>query len=105
MSTTRTPIGRLSKPRITAEAIELFRRAYEIEQAGDASEIWEESGGQRRAYLNVSAGLYELLGLQIWERGPLEVDVDDDEVDERGGVRNTQQAVQLRRELLKALAT
>jgi hypothetical protein len=93
----------MSKPRITPEAIELFRRAHEIERSGDASEVWEPDG-RRREYLNLSVELHKLLGLQIWELSPLSVDVDDNDDDEPGAVRNTAQAARLRRELLAALA-
>jgi hypothetical protein len=91
--------------KVTPEAVELFRRAIAIEQSGDASEAWEEEGGKRREYLNLSVELHRALALKIWELSPLGVADDNDDTDEPGSVRNTAQAVKLRRELLAALGS
>jgi hypothetical protein len=67
MPTKRKPLTRQRKQqRITPYAVELFRGLIEIEQAG-LHDRWEEQGGQRRRYLDLSMTLDQELGLRVWE--------------------------------------
>jgi hypothetical protein len=52
--------------RITAEHVRLFKLAMAIREAGEDEE-WEEAGGRRREFLNVSGELHDLLGLALWD--------------------------------------
>jgi hypothetical protein len=60
---------------ITAEAIDLFRRATAIERTG-LDETLEKDGGCRHEYLDLREEPRTTLGLQVWETGPLSVDED-----------------------------
>lgn len=59
MPSKRTPTGRRSKARITPEAVALFKRALALYDQQDA---WEEDGGRRREYLEVTCDLQDVLG-------------------------------------------
>jgi hypothetical protein len=61
MPTTRKPIARYRKPRITPEAIEAYRRALKLHNDPKVDE-WEEDGGCHREYLNACSDLQSLLG-------------------------------------------
>ncbi len=55
-----------SDPHITSEMLELFRRCREIVAAGD-DRHWEDEGGHRREFLELSSQLHYQLGLKPWE--------------------------------------
>jgi hypothetical protein len=74
MPTTRTPIRRPSRAtRITPETVQLFARAVAIEDMPGATERWENEGGRRREYLDLSGALAQQLGLKPWHPSPLDV--------------------------------
>ena len=87
---------------IAPEAVDLFRRAHAIEQAGLEAR-WEDRGGRRREYLGLSEKLRGLLELRLWETGPLSVDEDDEPpswITDPEKIADWRRAVKLHRELL-----
>jgi hypothetical protein len=67
MPTHRTRISRArQRPAITSEMIVLFRRGREIVAAGD-DRLWEDEGGHRREFLELSSQLQQKLGRRPWE--------------------------------------
>jgi hypothetical protein len=52
----RTLLARQRKDPITPEMVELFRRGREIQKAG-ATETWEEEGGRRGEFLDITKRL------------------------------------------------
>ena len=67
MATTRTPISRPTRARITPEAVMLYRQLVALLDDPDAVDQWEETGGKRRAVLDISSELQRRLGRQLWE--------------------------------------
>lgn len=69
MATKRIPLKRTTRSSITAAAAEAFRLCEGIIAAGD-DELFEESGGRHREYLDADLRLGQLLGLQppAWMR-------------------------------------
>jgi hypothetical protein len=53
MPTNRTLINRPLRSQVTPHAVELLKRALEIE-ACDDDEFWEEDGGRKRDYLDIT---------------------------------------------------
>ncbi len=105
MVTTRTPKGRPPRGgQITPEAIELFRRGLQIQERG-LDEEWEEDGGRRREYLDLSSALAAALGRnKPWL--PCVLDVGEDVpawVTDRFHIENERAAIALRKELLAAI--
>jgi hypothetical protein len=52
--------------RITDEQLRLYGWAMSIRDC-DGDLEWEEDGGRRREFLNISGALHQLLGLQLWD--------------------------------------
>jgi hypothetical protein len=73
MTSKRQPIARYRRPTLTAEMVELFRQGREIQKAG-ASETWEEEGGRRAEFLDIT----KRLDIVLLRRGWHEVSVFDD---------------------------
>jgi hypothetical protein len=74
---TKRRIAKDRNPQITDEAIRLFRRGCEIIKAGD-HEFYEEDGGFRGEYLDISKRLdWQLLGL-VCDCGTLDIEEGDD---------------------------
>ena len=101
MSTARAPIGRPSKSRIiTAEMIELFRRAAALHAKQDD---WEEDGGTRRQFFDVSRDLHSLMGRHPHQENVCAVIGQDEPPewmqDDARRVTDFKQAVALRRQL------
>ena len=70
---TKRRVPKDRNPKITPEAVALFRLGLEIIEAGD-DELWEEEGGRRREYLDADKRLcWVLLGLAPSEASPLDV--------------------------------
>src|SRR5512139_908619 len=69
MPSKRTPTGRRSKARVTPEAVALFKRALALYDQQDA---WEEDGGRRREYLEVTCDLQDVLGRTPWHENVLD---------------------------------
>lgn len=65
MTTTRTPINRPPRSRITKEAIALFRKIRSLE-AGAGADEWEPRG-TRRQLLDAKLALHQLLGRAPWD--------------------------------------
>ena len=66
MPTNRTPINRY-KFRITPQIVDLYRRAREIYDDGDAVDHWAEAGGRRGEFYDIDHQLHLLLGCPPWE--------------------------------------
>jgi len=75
MPTTRTPIPRSTKYRITPEMVALFRRAREIE-AADNHNFWEAEGGRKREWYDISVELHAMLGRKLWQTDVIDADSD-----------------------------
>jgi hypothetical protein len=84
MPSNRTPISRPPRPRISPEMLAAYQRALEILEAG-GDEDWEEEGGNRREYLNLSMLLHRALGRKPWMYDVLDIDLGDPDVDEDPG--------------------
>jgi len=102
MTTTRRPIARNRKPRITPEAIEAYRRALKLYNHPKVDE-WEEDGGCHREYLNALGDLQSLVGLDGSEANVLDT-IGADTVPQRFLVwkdlaASWPKAVEIRREL------
>ncbi len=100
MPTTRHPISRPPRSHITPRAVELFKHALEIE-ACDDDEFWEENGGRKREYLDVTVQLHRALGLKAYEPSPL--DCDGDPPSWEGHPELWRKAAELRKELIEAM--
>lgn len=61
----------MKKPKITDEVIRLYKAACAIEDTG-AHERWEEDGGRRSEYLDLTKALHRALGLQSHVPSPLD---------------------------------
>ena len=59
-------------PRTLPAAVALFNRTLKI-QANDDDEFWEEDGGRRREYLDISERLHVVLSLMPWQTSPIDV--------------------------------
>jgi beta-lactamase superfamily II metal-dependent hydrolase len=62
----RTPKPRTRKPKITPQAIALYRKLIDL-QNDPAVDQWEKDGGKRRQYLDIGHELHVLLGRKPWE--------------------------------------
>ena len=69
MVTKRTPVARSINARITAEMIDLYRKAVDLQSRPEPHGIehWEESGGVRRQYIDTCRKLHVALGRKPWE--------------------------------------
>jgi hypothetical protein len=105
MTTKRTPLTRHHKPGIPAEAIELFRKAFAIQAAGQ-HEKWEEEGGKREEYISITKRLDWTLLKRVGEVSVLDDALDDPEMRPVnlvcGGV-SWDDGVALRKALLQAI--
>src|SRR5690242_1476622 len=101
MPTKRRPIARSTRPRITPELVELYRRCLEIIEAGQ-DEAWEDEGGRRRELLDAHVALMSGLGLRPWHYSPLWVSLDGPPAPHADPERHAL-AQQLRRALEAAL--
>jgi hypothetical protein len=66
MATTRTPIKRSTRSRITPEAIAVYKRARDLLDNHDI-EKWEEKGGRRAEFIDASEQLDSLLDRKPWQ--------------------------------------
>ena len=66
MPTNRRPINRY-KFRITPQIVDLYRRAREIYDDGDAVDHWAEAGRRRGEFYDIDRELHLLLGRPPWE--------------------------------------
>jgi hypothetical protein len=57
---------------ITPEMIALFRKACDIEAAGD-HERWENEGGRRREWHDTAVALHSALGRTLWQHDVIDV--------------------------------
>jgi hypothetical protein len=87
-----------SDPHVTAEMAALFRRGRDLVAAG-GDRRWEEDGGRRREFLELSSLLHYQLGRRTWEEDVFDV-ADDAGPDAAADVRT---AVAARRALLRAI--
>jgi hypothetical protein len=93
-------ISKARNPLITPEAVALFRRGLEIIKAGD-EEFWEEDGGHRSEYLDITKRLdWVLLHIHPGDAGPLDIVLDGDEV---GGSEMYRASIPRARELRRLL--
>jgi hypothetical protein len=100
--TTRTPIKRGSKPRITPEALEAYRHALNLYNNPKVDD-WKEDGGCRRQYLEARSDLQSLVGLDGSDANILDT-IGADEVPQcfliwKDYAASWPQAVEIRREL------
>jgi hypothetical protein len=87
-----------SSPRITSEMVGLYKRCREIVAAG-GERSWEEDGGHRAEFLELSVILHHALGRKPWQENVCDV------VDSPGkppADEDVRSAVALRRQLEKA---
>jgi hypothetical protein len=69
MPTTRHPINRDRRPRITDVTLKQFDRLLEIELADDHRE-WEEEGGRLRESLDLAGDILAALRVEPWDMAP-----------------------------------
>jgi hypothetical protein len=82
MTSKRTPRGRPSKPRITAEAVRLFVRSEELAPIRDAcisDDICRTKQPNQHCpecgeYIDAVNELGRLLGIEVWQASPVEAD-------------------------------
>jgi hypothetical protein len=79
MPSKRTLLTRHHKPGIPAEAIELFRRGFEIRAAGQ-HEKREEEGGRHGEYIEITKRLDWILLKRAGEVSVLDPALDDEEM-------------------------
>jgi|SRR5882724_2725630 len=103
MVTTRTPINRVSKSRITPECVEQFRIAKAIYDSNQENE-WEEMGGQRRAFLDACVALHTLLRRKPWQTDVVDTLGHDTLPDYKVNEEDWRAARQIRIELERAAA-
>jgi hypothetical protein len=88
----------MADPHVTADMVALFRRGREILAAGD-DRRWEDEGGRRREFLDLTSLLHQRLGRRPWQCDVFDVaddagpSADDDE----------RSAIAARRALVRAI--
>jgi hypothetical protein len=105
MPSKRTLLTRHHKPGIPAEAIELFRKAFEIQEAGE-HEKWEEEGGRKSEYIAITKRLDWTLLKRLGEVSVLDDALDDEEmrpVNLHCGGAGWDDGVKLRKALMAAI--
>jgi hypothetical protein len=102
MTTTRTPLNRPARRRITPEVVRLWKLCTEIEDAG-LDELPEAEGGRWIEYFNAQQSFHLLIGWKPWECSPLYVSSDELPAwvvrDGKFRVEEWQKAAAIRREL------
>jgi hypothetical protein len=69
MTTKRVPINRPTQPKITDEAVQLWKKIREIQSDGD-DDFFEYEDGRRREFFDAEISLEKLLGISPWEITP-----------------------------------
>ena len=83
------------------KAVELFRRALEIEAAG-ATGKWEPEG-RRLEYLDIDIALMRKLGRGFWNVSVLQVDENAEGPQNPRNIESWHEAIRLRRALIDAV--
>ena len=97
---TKRRVPKDRNPKITPEAVALFKRGREIIEAGD-QEFWEEDGGCRSEFLDITKRLdWVLLHIHPGDAGPLDIEEDGDD---GGGSEMYRASIPRARELHKLL--
>jgi hypothetical protein len=100
MPTNRTPRSRRRPPAINAEMRHLFRVGHQMRVERDDL-VWEEDGGCRDEYIEVSSRLHRLLGRKPWHLNVLDAGRKPLEHDPRV-LANWRAARAIRRQLIAA---